>query len=51
MRYSLTYLTLMRFLPGVDQVMLLEVGQLSEALLTQVTLEGPLAAVHPEMNL
>lgn len=41
----------MRFLPCVDQVVLLQVGQLSEALLAQVALEGPLAAVHSEMDL
>lgn len=35
----------------MDQVVLLKVSQLSEALLAQVALEGPLAAVHSEMDL
>lgn len=41
----------MRLLPCVDQVMFLEVGQLSEALFAQVALERPLATVHSEMHL
>lgn len=41
-----TYQTFVRFLPSVDKVMLLKVGQLSEALLAQVALKGPLTAVH-----
>lgn len=41
----------MWLLPRVDQVVLLEVGQLSEALFTQVTLERSLATVHSEMDL
>lgn len=35
----------------MDQVVLLEVCQLSETLFAQVTLERPLAAVHSEMYL
>lgn len=35
----------------MDQVVLLKVSQLSEALLTQVALEGPLTAVHSQMDL
>jgi len=41
----------MWLLPRVDQVMFLEVGQLSEALFTQVALERSLATVHSEMDL
>ena len=41
----------MGLLPGVDQVVFLEVCQLREALLTQVALEGPLAAVDAEVDL
>lgn len=46
-----TYLTFVRFLSRVDQVVLLEVGELSEAFLTEVTLERSLSAVHAQMNL
>lgn len=45
------YQTFVRLLPRVDQVVLLKVSQLSEALLAQVALEGPLATVHSEMDL
>lgn len=45
------YLTLVRLLARVDQVVFLEMGQLSEALFAQVTLERPLAAVHTQVNL
>lgn len=41
----------MGFLSGVDQVMFLEVGQLGETLLAQMTLEGSLTAVHSEVDL
>lgn len=41
----------MRFFPCVDQVVFLEMGQLSETLFAQVTLERPLATVHSEMYL
>lgn len=41
----------MWFLSRMDQVMLLEVGQLGEVLFTQVTLERPFPAVHSEMDL
>ena len=46
-----SYLTFMRLLPRVDQVMFLEVGQLSEAFFAEVTLERPLPTVHSEMDL
>lgn len=41
----------MRLLSCVDQVMFLEVGQLSETLFAEVTLERSLTAVHSEMDL
>lgn len=41
----------MRFLSCVDQVMLLEVGQLGETFLAEVALERSLSAVHSEMDL
>lgn len=41
----------MRLLARVDQVVLLKVGELSEALLAQAALEGSLAAVHSKMDL
>lgn len=41
----------MWLLPCVDEVMFLKVGQLSEALFAEVTLERSLATVHSEMDL
>lgn len=41
----------MRLLSCVDQVMFLEVGQLSETFLAEVTLERSLSTVHSEMDL
>lgn len=41
----------MRLLSCVDQVMFLEVGQLSEAFLAEVALERSLTTVHAEMDL
>lgn len=41
----------MRLLSRVDQVMFLEVGQLSEAFFAEVTLEWALATVHAEVDL
>lgn len=41
----------MRLLPGVDQVVLLQVSQLSEAFVTGLTLERSLTAVHSKVNL
>lgn len=38
-------------LPGMHQLVLLQVGELSEALLAQGTLEGALPAVHAQMDL
>lgn len=46
-----THLAFMWFLPRVDQVMFLEVGQLSKALFAQVTLEGSLPTMDSEMDL
>lgn len=45
------YLTFMRLLSCVDQVMFLEVGQLRETFFAEVTLERSLTAVHSEMDL
>lgn len=45
------YLTFMWFLSRVDQVMFLKVGQLSEALLAQVTLKWSLTTVNSQMDL
>lgn len=41
----------MRLLSCVDQVMFLEVGQLSETFFAEVTLERSLTTVHSEMDL
>lgn len=41
----------MRLLAGVHQVVLLQVGQLGEAFVTGLTLEGSFSAVDPKMNL
>ena len=41
----------MRFLPGVDEVVFLEVGQLGEALATGLTDERTLAGVGAEVDL
>lgn len=41
----------MRLLAGVDEVVLLEVGQLGEALGAHVALEGPLPRVGPQVHL
>lgn len=43
---SLTHLTLVRFFSRVDEVMLLEMGELGKALFTEVALEWPLPAMH-----
>jgi hypothetical protein len=40
-----------RRLTGMDEVVLLEVGQLGEALGADVALEGPLARVRPQVDL
>lgn len=46
-----TYRALVGLLAGVHQSVLLQVRQLREALLADVALEGPLAAVHPQVDL
>lgn len=44
-------ITLVRFLAGVHQVVLLEVGKLGEGFGTDVALEGPLARVGSQVDL
>lgn len=46
-----TYRALVGLLAGVDQAMLLQMCQLCEALLADGAMEGPLAAVHPQVDL
>ena len=43
-------IALVRLLPRVHQMMLLEVGKLGETLGTNVTLEGPLTGVGSKVN-
>jgi len=45
------YLALVRFLPGMDQEVFLQVGQLGEVLGAGLAPEGTLTAVHPQVNL
>lgn len=47
----LSHLAFMRLLPSVDQVVFLQVSQLSEAFVTGLTFERSLSAVDTKMNL
>lgn len=47
----MAHLAFMRFLSGVNQVVFLQVGQLSEVLIAGLTPEGTLSAMHSQMDL